>query len=199
MNKPYMTGVSTIAMIGTNKIIFCVDQSATMAVNYDFVILTYTKPFTFAIDEKDFDTNYSKELWYDNYYYTYKYSRKTNNMVIKIYEIKKNTTIKIIDIVDKKRSDDFQFGDSHTDKITLSNGDILFNNFGDVNSGLIFSRNIIKFDVHKKIKHSGLRKIANKILDKDLCYDCKTVDDFFESIKRNTKIIKQSVSDKYFC
>jgi hypothetical protein len=70
-------------------------------------------------------------------------------MAIGIYQIKNNDKIFRTDyFIDTDENLDFQFGDSHTDKIKLSNGDIVFNNFGDVNSCLIFTRNSPKIEIY---------------------------------------------------
>jgi len=201
MNHPYMTGVGANAMIGTDKIIFPVNHSATMNVNYDYVIMTYNKPFNFIVEEIDFHANYIKELWYDNYYFTYKYSFKKNDMVIRLYDNDKGVT-KLIDSPNGVSCHDFQFGDHHTDKITLSNGDIMFNNFGDADSCLIFTRNSPKVEIYKKNPTFSDESIENEnemiedIFIKELYYNRQHIDDILEKIECDTKII--NTTKKYF-
>jgi hypothetical protein len=183
-------------MIGTDKIIFCVNRSATMDVDYHYIVVTYSEPFTIEVQEIDIgDLNYNKEPWYDNYYFTYKYLENKNEMIIRIYDNK----IKIDYYNDKET--DFQFGDNHTDKIKLSNGDIMFNNFGDVNSCLIFTCNSPKIKIYKNLDSYKSNEEYDAISDiflKDKYYDKKSVDKIFETIKSNSNSIIKKSNAKYF-
>lgn len=164
--------------------------------DYDYIVIRYPEIFTFTVKEENYDFNYKKELWYDDYYFTYKFSQRTYDVVIRI--TKYNTTI---DDINSDRSYHFGPGDWYTDKVTLSNGDILFNNFGDANSGLIFTHTTPKVEVYKTSSNNknSLNDAYDQILnifDKKIHYDAQIVDNFYDIYVSFEKPVK--MSGRYF-
>ena len=190
--KPCMMGVATNAKFGSDKILFPVMCSSTMCTeDYDYVVVEYPEPFTFAVEDIGFDFDYSKEPWFDNYYYTYRYSQSKKVTIIAIYRKDGNKFTKIESAIDPTS---FQNGDATTEKITLSNGDILFNNFGDVNSGLLFCKTRPKIKLYK----SGIEdeiKIMEEI-NKNDHYDAVDVDEKINCVEHYKKLPK--TTQRYF-
>lgn len=129
-HQPYILGTTSLAYIGSCKIIFDIRENV-INDSYDYLVLHYPEPFTFKIKKRLYPNNLSKNKWYNNFSYTYREYKKGYGYTIKLYHNKK-----IIEQYDDKNTD-FQFGDDESLKIILSNGDILFNNYGDVESSLL--------------------------------------------------------------
>ena len=134
---PNIIGVRDNYIIGSDKLIFCTHNNHTKN-NVNFIVITYPEHFNYVneqiINEKLM--NHDAVPWYDNYYFTYKEKEYSN--VVKIYEKinTKNVEVNSIDC-----NSEFQFGDRSTIKNTLDNGDIIFENYGDVSSTVIFTKN----------------------------------------------------------
>lgn len=186
MNKPYLTGVSSVCMLGSNKIIVFVCQSTTTTADYSIVTFSYPESFTFNVTELDYNLKFKNEHWYDNYNFTYKYSQRNENMIINISENINDKTIKV-DKIDVNVFD-FQIGDYYTDKIMLSNGDIIFNNFGDVQSCLIYTKNNPKVNIYKiKPNHKNksiIDKTEEQIINKKKGYNVKEAENYFKKISK---------------
>jgi hypothetical protein len=60
MNKPHTIGSGTNAMIGSDKIIFCINQSSTMDVEYNYIVVTYSEPFTIDETQETLNQDYEK-------------------------------------------------------------------------------------------------------------------------------------------
>lgn len=196
-SRPYMIGVNANAIIGTDKIIFNLHRLATTCSDIDYIVLFYDKPFTHTMDDL-LETDFNKELWYDNYYFTYRYVNKKNIMEEKLYKKINNKYVKLYDHSD---SGDFPFGDAGTTKVVLSNGDILFNNFGDVNSTLIYTCNAPKIKVYRKSeKIEAMCENFNDIEDdprSSIQHDKNATDKLFRKIEKYSKEQKYSNNKMY--
>lgn len=196
MDKPCIMGVGSPAMIGKNKIIFCMNQSPTMNVDYDYVVFTYSEDFTFTVKEQDCtEINYRKEPLANNYSFDYRYSQKQSKVVIRLYE-NNDTTEELT----KKMGYNFQMGDYYVDEIVLSNGDVLFNNFGDVASGLLFTINNPSVSLYTKNQHAKKfdeedYEYVSKLSSKNLHYDQAVIEKY---LKKKVKMCNVTATDDKF-
>ncbi len=143
-NKPKIFGFATYAIVGSNKIIFC-NMFSSGSYTGEFVVLTYDQPFTIEIGPYRRHQNIRRAKWFNDFTYTYRWSQSNNYYLLRVEQTgKKKSICKYID-----SATDYQFGDYSHDTIFLSNGDILFNNLGDVTSSVLFSKNSPKITCHK--------------------------------------------------
>lgn len=132
--NPKIFGLYTNAIIGSNKIIFCGALSSSFNCHYDFAVFRYDQPFTVK-SYKKYEKNDDQSKWFDNYTFTY-----TNDFSISVEQVKNKKSKTICYNSDPDINGDFQFGDRERIKTVLSNGDILFNNLGDVTSSVLFCK-----------------------------------------------------------
>ena len=92
-------------------------------------------------------------------------------------------------------------GDYYMDKIGLSNGDVLFNNFGDVASGLLFTVNNPSVTLYTK--HPNAKKCddkdyeyVSKLSSKKLNYDQVTIEKYFKKVMEMCDVATSD--DKFF-
>ncbi len=146
-NKPKIFGLNTHAIVGSDKIIFYDRFAPERSNEYDFVVFTYDQPFTIETAPHCQRPDYMRENWFDDFTYTYRYKSNYSYILLRVEQMgKKKSICKYID-----SATEFQFGDYLHNKIFLSNGDILFNNLGDVTSSVLFSKNSPKITFYKWI------------------------------------------------
>ncbi len=168
MNNPKIFGIPEHAIIGSDKIIFFVNDVSCLNDNFLFVVITY--PESFAYMETEYDSTefvYDNYLWYDNYKINYTCPEDFSKFLIQIMDINEKVVDEIIDTRFV-----FQFGDCCIKELNLSNGDILIQNFGDVYSTILFTKNkpkISLFSLNKDI-YNGQQT------DNKNCQFCKSSD-----------------------
>lgn len=155
---PGIIAVCDNCIIGSDKLIFC-DHINEDESDIDFTVITYPEHIT-CIEENEEYKNYDKVLWYDNYYFTY----KDNGNIIQIHKKKNNKYIIVENIC---CDSEYQFGDRIFKKNALDNGDIIFENYGDVKSTIIFTKNNPKIKGYSTKLSAKLRRKLDTILHHD--------------------------------
>ena len=189
MNNPKLIYLPYAAIIGSDKIIF--DFSYRCYLNY--VVLEYDKPFTFTVSSTQNAENICKEPWCDNYYYTYRFLNNDEcNYMIRLYQ-KSKDGYNILGSVKNSYSTSYQFGDKSFDKISLSNGDILFNNIGDCQSMVLFTKNAPKVFAYDKIDEyypeddiNGSLSEYEEFMSDHENYDVNEIDQFYKTFAKKT-------------
>lgn len=191
--NPNIIAVSADAAFGTNKIIFCLDSfECNEDKNYDYIILNYAEKITFKVKDVTDKPNYSREKWYGNFSYTYRYNNGRN--IIKLYN-----KGKMINNV-KKTNTHFKRCYNEIDKINLSNGDHVFNMYDEDNIDLclIFTRNNpeIKFYKDRRNTDESETDSDDSIFHNN--YKIKLVDEYIKKIEASCDIIDIKYESKIF-